>query len=117
MIDKYKINRIVEYIKLFDFVFETYEVMENLNQVLVYYDVIDADLTDDEYLALIDELLPSAEQFEFREVAYLGLQDDSVISQIPERKFSLEIAAIERKLGGTYSYDSAMELVRKLALA
>ena len=97
MIDKYKIHKIVEYIKVFGFEFETDEVIENLNEVLANYDILDF-LSDDEYYFLIDELLPMAEQFEFREVGYLASQDDPLITQIPEKSFDLRIEAIERKL-------------------
>ncbi len=98
MINKYKIFRIVEYIKLSDFEFEIDEVIEHLNEVLAYYDVIDADLTDDEYLTLIGELLPLAEQFEFREVSHLVAQDDMLLLGIREHDVDFRLQAIERKL-------------------
>jgi len=117
MIDKYKIYRIVEYIKLFEFEFDTYEVIENLNTVLAHYDVVDMDLTNEEYYILIEELLELAEQFEFRESAHLALQEDALIAQIPEREFSLKIEEIERKLIRTQSHTSVTGLSHKLALA
>ncbi len=80
MIDKYKINKIVEYIKLSDFEFETDEVIENLDKVLAHYNTVGIDLTDDEYYFLIEELFPLAEQFEFRESAYLASQDEFLIA-------------------------------------
>lgn len=117
MIDKYKIYRMVEYIKLFDFEFDTYEVMENLNEVLAYYGVADIDLADEECTLLTDELLQLAEQFEFSEAAHLALQEDPLIAQIPERKFSLKFEEIKRKLMRAQSHTSVTELLHKLALA
>lgn len=98
MINNYKIYKMVEYIKLFEFEFETYEVMENLNEVLACYDVANIDLTDEEWSLLVNELLPLAEQFEFSEVIHLALQNDPLISLIPKREFSLKFKEIERKL-------------------
>ena len=71
MIDRYKINKIVECLSTFVFEFETDEVIEKLNSILSHYDLVDIKLTEEEYYFIIDELLPIAEQFEFREVEYL----------------------------------------------
>ena len=76
MINEYKIHRMVEYIKLSDFEFETEEVTESLENVLSHYGLAEVDLTDEEYQSLIAELLPLAEKFEFREVEHLAFQDD-----------------------------------------
>ena len=84
MIDKYKLHRIVEYMKQLDFEFETDEVIENLSTILTYYGLADAELTDEEYYFLISELLPLSERFEFREAEYLALQDDIWIHQVAD---------------------------------
>ena len=84
MIDKYKLHRIVEYMKLSDFEFETDEVVENLSNILAYYSLADTELTDDERYLLIDELLPLAEKFEFREAEHLALQDNIWIHQVAD---------------------------------
>ena len=60
MIDRYKINRIVELINTFVFEFKTDEVIENLNSILSHYDLADIELTEEEYYFIIDELLPLA---------------------------------------------------------
>jgi hypothetical protein len=77
--DRYKIHRVVECIKQYDFEFEVPEVVENLQGVLANYGLVDADLTDDEEVLLMIELIPLAEQFEFGEVDYLVLQAEVVI--------------------------------------
>ena len=117
MINKYKIHRIVEYIKQFDFDFETFDILEDLDMVLAYYDLLEVELNNRECDLLAYELLKLAEQYEFRESAYLASQNDLLITQIPGRRFSLKQEAIERKLTGTYSHTSALELARKLSLA
>ena len=117
MMNRYKIYRIVEYIKLFEFEFDTYEVTENLNTVLAHYDVVDIDLTDEEQKLLTEELFELAEQFEFRESAHLALQEDPLIAQIPGRRFCLRMEEIERKLVRTQSHTSVTGLLHKLALA
>ena len=73
---------VVEYMKLSDFEFETDEVVENLSEILAQYGHAGTDLTDDEYYLLMDELLPLAEGFEFREAEHLAMQDDIVLQQI-----------------------------------
>ena len=117
MINRYKIHWMVEYIKQFDFDFETFDVLEDLDMVLAYYDLLEVELSDRERNLLAYELLKFAEQYEFRESAYMASQNDMLITQIPERNFSLKQEAIERKLAETYSHSSALELARKLALA
>ncbi len=83
MINRHKIHRIVEYIKLFDFEFEIIDVMENLNNVLNCYDILNNDLTAEEYKFLKDELIPLAENFEFSEVCRLILPEaESLICPI-----------------------------------
>ena len=116
MIDRYKIHKIVEYIKQFDFVFEINEVIDDLDKVLAYYDAADVDLTDDEHIFLIAELLPLAEQFEFSEAEHLSIQEDSLIAELPERKFDLRMEEIERKMLKK-SRSSDLELLQKLAIA
>jgi hypothetical protein len=98
MINRYKIHRIVEYIKLFDFEFETFDVLEKVDSVLAYYDLLDVELNEEEHDLLIHELLPFAEQFEFSEVSRLVAQDDPLLSGIRENVVNLKIQAIERKL-------------------
>ena len=82
MIDRQKMHNMVEYMKLSDFEFETDEVVENLSEILAQYGHAGTDLTDDEYYLLMDELLPLAEGFEFREAEHLAMQDDIVLQQI-----------------------------------
>jgi len=79
MMNRYKMYRIVEYIKLFEFEFDTYEVTENLNTVLAHYDVVDIDLTDEEQKLLTEELFELAEQFEFREAQHLAFEDNKMV--------------------------------------
>ena len=82
MIDRHKMHNMVEYMKLADFEFETDEVVENLSDILDHYGLADTELTDDERYLLIDELLPMAERFEFREAEHLAMQDDILIQQV-----------------------------------
>jgi hypothetical protein len=84
MIDRHKIHRIVEYIKLFEFEFEISDVEENLDNVLGNYGLLEIDLTAEEYKLLKNELLPLAEEYEFSEVSRLALQEESLISQIQD---------------------------------
>jgi len=56
-------------------------VIQNLSIVLAHYNFLDVDLTNDEYHFLISELLPFAEEFEFREARYLALQDELLLQQ------------------------------------
>ena len=85
MINRHKIHRIVEYIKLFEFEFEVVEVIENLYSILSSYDLLDMALTDDEYNFLKNELLPLAENFEFAEVSRLTLPEESLMCPIEAR--------------------------------
>ena len=117
MINRCKIHRIVEYIKLFDFEFDTYEVIENLKGVLAYYSIVDIELTDYEEYILVNELYRLAEQYEFREAAHMASQEDPLISCIRERYFSLKMQAIERKLTRAKSHTSVIEFLHNLALA
>jgi len=71
MMNKYKINRIVEYMSSVGFEFETEEVIGSLYGILAQLGIGDIELSNEEYYFIIDELLPFAEQFEFREVEYL----------------------------------------------
>ena len=82
MIDRQKMHNVVEYMKLSDFEFETDEVVENLSDILDHYGLADTELTDDERYLLIDELLPMAEKFEFREAEHLAMQDDMLLQQV-----------------------------------
>ncbi len=75
MINRHKIHNIVEYIKLFDFEYEVIEVIENLNNILSSYDLLDMALTSEEYSILQNELIPLAENFEFTEVSRLTLPE------------------------------------------
>ena len=84
MIDRQKMHRIVEYMKLSDLEFETDEVIESLSSILAHYGLADTELTDDERYLLIDELLPLAEKFEFREAEHLALQDNIWIHQVAD---------------------------------
>ncbi len=92
MIDKHKMHRIVEYMKLSDFEFETDEVIENLSDILAHYGHADTDLTDDEYYLLIAELLPLAERFEFREAGRLALQDNILVHQVSDSDCSQRLS-------------------------
>ncbi len=84
MIDRHKIHRIVEYIKLSEFEFDIIDVMEDMDNVLSYYGLLETDFTNDEYKLLKNELLPLAEGFEFSEVGHLALHEESSISHIQE---------------------------------
>jgi len=77
--NRLKVNRLVEYIKQFEFVFETDEVVESLYDVLAHYGIANTDLTNQEEIHLISDLLPLAEQFEFREVSRLALEQEVVV--------------------------------------
>lgn len=68
---QYKINKIVKYMASLGFEFETEEVIGSLYDILSQLGLGDIKLSDDEYYFLIDDLLPLAEQYEFREVEYL----------------------------------------------
>jgi len=80
MIDRYKIHKIVEFIKRFNFEFEVVEVEENLQQILNHYDFIDVELTSEEHRLLVDELIPLAEQFEFREAQHLAFEQEPLLT-------------------------------------
>ena len=82
MIDRQKMHNMVEYMKLSDFEFETDEVVENLTDVLAQHGLADIELTDDERYLLIDELLPLAEEFEFREAEHLAMEEDILLQQV-----------------------------------
>ncbi|MBU0628277.1 MAG: hypothetical protein KKC75_03750 [Nanoarchaeota archaeon] len=69
MINRYKVYRIVEYVKQSGFVYEVDELKEDIEGILANYGIID--LCDEEYDLLRAELLPLAEQFEFSEVLHL----------------------------------------------
>ena len=79
MINNMKIHMILEYIKQYDFEFETDEVIENLNEILSSFQIADVELEDEEYFFLIDELIPIAEQFEFREATHLAMQEPVLV--------------------------------------
>ena len=79
MLDRYKIHRFVEYIKQFEFEFEIVDVIENLNDVLIYFGLGQMFLTDEECDLLIKELLPFAEAFEFREAGRLAGKEDLLL--------------------------------------
>ena len=65
--DRMKVHRIVEYIRSCgEFTFECDEVIESLDVVLDYYGIY-VMLDADECLAVMDELLELAEQFEVSE--------------------------------------------------
>ena len=82
MIDRQKMHNMVEYMKLSDFEFEIDEVAANLSDVLDHYGLADTELTDDERYLLMDELLPLAESFEFREAEHMAMQDDILLQQV-----------------------------------
>ncbi|MEA2037706.1 MAG: hypothetical protein U9O94_09425 [Nanoarchaeota archaeon] len=115
MVNRFKIHRIVEYIKLFGFEFETYDVIESLDGVLTFYNVFDH-ISDEEYYFLIDELLLLAEQFEFSEVDHLASQDDPLITGIKENNLDLRTQTIERKLARAGSHISQDDFLQNLAL-
>ncbi len=79
MIDNVKMYKIIQYIKQTEFEFEVPEVLEDLDSVLAYYNLMDIDLTEDEKTLLMIELTPLAEQFEFSEVAHLALQEEMIV--------------------------------------
>ncbi|MFC1489104.1 hypothetical protein ACFL6B_04570 [Thermodesulfobacteriota bacterium] len=64
----YRVHRIVEYIKSMGFIFETDELLETgLKNILNDNYNIFQELTDDEFLFVMDELLPLAENNEIKE--------------------------------------------------
>lgn len=116
MIDKQKIHKMVEYIKQYDFEFEIDEVIQNMEGILAEYGFVDIELSQDEFLQLMTDLLPLAEKFEFSEASHLALQEDPLIAQLPERSFSLKIEVIERKLARQNSRVSTSDFMRSLAI-
>ena len=80
MIDRYKIHRLVEYIKQFEFEFEIIDVIENLANILTFFGFGELFLTDEELNLLIKELIPLAEAFEFREAGRLAVKDDLLLA-------------------------------------
>ena len=77
MINNYKINKIVQYIRQSEFKFEVEEVLQDIKGILADYGILD--LSDDEYLFLQTELLPLAEQFEISEVLYLTSRQEHLL--------------------------------------
>ncbi|MBL7055053.1 hypothetical protein ISS05_04815 [Candidatus Woesearchaeota archaeon] len=80
MIDRIKIHNIVEFIRRFNFEFEVVEVEDELQLILNYYDFIDIELTSEERCLLVDELIPLAEQFEFREAQHLAFEQEPLLT-------------------------------------
>jgi len=116
MINRYKIHRIVEYIKQSDFEFETFDVLEEIDTVLAYYDLLDIELNEEETALLVSELLPLAEEFEFREVSFLVSQDDLLLLDIHEHIINPKIQAIERRIRGVDSNHVINESAHNLAV-
>ena len=78
LINNYKINKIVKYIRQSEFKFEVEEVVQDIKGILADYGILD--LSDDEYLFLQTELLPLAEQFEISEVLYLTSRQEDLLT-------------------------------------
>lgn len=116
MVNKYKLNKIVEYIKASGFEFETFEVEEEFERILAYYGIFTFDLTHDEIILLKAELLPLAEQFEFGEVAYLTSQEDFLISSIQDRPFSLKAEKTERTMAKACAPERDLEIMPLIEL-
>ncbi|MBS3135955.1 hypothetical protein J4401_03265 [Candidatus Woesearchaeota archaeon] len=72
--NRYKIYKMVQYIRNSSFEFEVHEVEENLHEILTLYG-FDIELTAEEEL-LKFELTLLAEQWEFSEVARLVLGEN-----------------------------------------
>jgi hypothetical protein len=73
MVDKQKIHQIVEYIKLFEFPFDTLDLNDGLEEILTYFNV-SIDLSLEEISIIKRELLPMAESAQTREV--VAMQDE-----------------------------------------
>jgi hypothetical protein len=64
---KYKIHRLVEYVKLQEWCFDTYDVLEALDMILLHFD-FHTPLSQEELAILQEELLEIALAYEFAEV-------------------------------------------------
>ena len=73
--NRYKIYKMVQYIRNSSFEFEVHEVEENLHEILTLYG-FDIELTAEEEELLKFELALLAEQFEFSEVVRMALTED-----------------------------------------
>ena len=73
--NRYKIYKMVQYIRNSSFEFEVHEVEENLHEILTLYG-FDIELTAEEEELLKFELTLLAEQFEFSEVVRMALTED-----------------------------------------
>ena len=75
--DRLLVHGIVECIKQYSFCFDTYQVEEDLYEVLSYYGV-DVSLTPREEILVYEELYRLAEQLEFSEMVIL--ERDSILN-------------------------------------
>lgn len=102
-VDRYKINRILEFIKSYmDFSYDMDDVIEGLTGILLGYDIYDV-LSDDEYYLLLDELLEMAERSEIREAlrwASLQLKCGQVSYPIPTEASSAESLMSDYRIPG-----------------
>ena len=73
--NRYKIYKMVQYIRNSSFEFEVHEVEENLHEILGLYG-FQVELTPEEEELLKFELTLLAEQFEFSEVARMVLGEN-----------------------------------------
>jgi len=100
--DKMKVHRIVEYIRVKgEFDFDSECVESNLREVLRYYGVCEEEIGDDEYYQLVDELLEVAEDREFTEAALKVEEHDeeNLLLGVPMSK--RERAFLNLKKGGS----------------
>ncbi|HCC24007.1 MAG TPA: hypothetical protein DEP85_00640 [Holosporales bacterium] len=78
MENSWKVGQIVACIRQYPFESEVDELLEDTDSVLAPYRVDEADLSKEEWLLLVDELLPLAESFEIGEAMRLALQDEGL---------------------------------------
>ena len=72
----FKLHRIIEYIKLFDFTFDIWDFNEDIRNVLLEYNIVD-EFSDGELEQLKKELMPMAERYQEGEVMFRFSQQDN----------------------------------------
>jgi len=79
MENRWKVGQIVACIRQYPFEAEVDEVLEDTDSVLASFHIDESDLTRDELLLLVDELLPLAESFEIGEAMRLASNDELLL--------------------------------------
>ena len=79
MENSWKVGQIVACIRQYPFESEVDELLEDTDSVLAPYRVDEADLSKEEWLLLVDELLPLAESFEIGEAMRLASNDELLL--------------------------------------